>query len=241
MKNLQLAAASACLALQPALALTAHAEGWQTTLTPYLWTVGIDGDVKHGPIDVNVSADFDDIVDNMDAGGGLMLEAGNGRWVNFLQADFLKIDTGDVDTRIPGADAELEQDSLLATAATGYRVQFAERSHLDVLVGLRYAGIETDVSVQGLGERNSDNNQYDGILMLRPQFEIARNWYFSPTASIGAGDSDLTWELAPHIVYDACNYNVRIGYRTLAYEIENGDSELDIEFGGLLLGVGFTF
>jgi hypothetical protein len=34
---------------------------------------------------------------------------------------------------------------------------------------------------------------------------------------------------------------VRVGYRTLAYEIEEGSKELDIEFGGLLLGVGFTF
>ena len=79
--------------------------------------------------------------------------------------------------------------------------------------------------------------------MLRPRVALGRNWAFSPTASVGAGDSDLVWELAPELVYtnNCCNLEVRFGYRTVNYEIEEGDAEADFSFQGPMVGLGFAF
>jgi len=83
----------------------------------------------------------------------------------------------------------------------------------------------------------------DGIVMLRPRIALGKNWAFSPTASIGAGDSDLVWELAPEFVYtnQCCNLEFRAGYRTVNYELEEGDIELDFSFAGPMVGIGFAF
>ena len=97
-----------------------------------------------------------------------------------------------------------------ATVATGYRVHMSERSTIDVQIGIRYAQMDTQVSIEGVGQRDADNTIYDGILALRPRLALSKNWWFSPTMSIGAGDSDLTWELSPQFVYDcACGRRCR--------------------------------
>ena len=232
------------LALQPLLTTPAAAEDWETTLTPYLWAFGIDGDIKAQGEEFNTSTDFSDIVDNLDFGGSFMLEANKGTWVNFLQLDYLSLSNGDIETRATGVEGRLEFDSTLAAVATGYRVTMSEKSSIDVLVGLRYANLDAEARIKSLGlRRESENDQYDGILMLRPRIALSKYWSFSPTLSAGAGDSDLTWELSPEVVYtnDCCNLEFRAGYRNLNYELENGNDELDISLRGPMIGLGFKF
>lgn len=243
MKIRALVLTASVLTLQPLLTAAAAAEGWETTLTPYLWTFGLDGDIKARGEEFNTSSSFSDIVDNLDFGGSFMLEANRGTWVNFLQADYLSLSNGDVETRA-GVEGRLEFDSTMVAAATGYRVQMSETSTIDVLLGLRYANLDAEARIRALDlRRETENNQYDGILMLRPRIALSRYWSFSPTVSVGAGDSDLTWELSPEVVYanDCCNLEFRAGYRNLNYELENGNDELDIAIRGPLIGVGFKF
>ena len=212
------------------------------TLTPYLWAIGIDGDIQARGEDTNVSMDFEDVVDNLDMAGSVLLEGNVGSWVSYAMVDYLSLDTGDVETRHPGRDADLELDSTLATVATGYRVHMSERSTIDVQVGIRYAKFDTQLSIEDVGQRNADNTVYDGILALRPRLALSRNWTFSPTMSIGAGDSDLTWELSPQFVYDcACGFDVRVGYRNLNYDFEKGSDSVDMTIKGPVIGFGFSF
>ena len=113
---------------------------------------------------------------------------------------------------------------------------------IDVQIGIRYAQMDTQVSIEGVGQRDADNTIYDGILALRPRLALSKNWWFSPTMSIGAGDSDLTWELSPQFVYDcACGWDVRLGYRNLNYDFEKGSDSLDLTIKGPVIGVGFSF
>ena len=83
----------------------------------------------------------------------------------------------------------------------------------------------------------------DGIVMLRPRIALGKHWAFSPTLSVGGGDSDLVWEAAPEFVYtnDCCNLEFRFGYRTVNYEYEENNVELDFSIAGPMVGVGFAF
>jgi len=212
------------------------------TLTPYLWTLGMDGEIEVNGENTDVSADFADVIENLDFGGSVLLEADVGNWVSYAIVDYVKIDSGDVSTRVPGRDAELELSSWLATLATGYRVHMSERSTIDVQVGMRIATMESELSIEGVGSRGSDVTVYDGIIQLRPRLALSQNWTFSPTLSIGAGDSDLTWELSPQFVYDSdCGWDVRVGYRNLNYDFEKGSDSFDLSIKGPMIGVGFTF
>jgi len=236
-----LGAAIAAIALQGA-APAALAADSGFTVTPYLWAVGIDGDIQAHGEDTNVSMDFQDVVDNLDMAGSVLLEGNVGNWVSYAMVDYLSLDTGDVQTRFPGRDADLELDSTMITAATGYRVHMSERSTIDVQVGIRYAQMDVQASIEGVGQRDADNTIYDGILALRPRLALSKNWTFSPTMSIGAGDSDLTWELSPQFVYDcSCGFEVRLGYRNLNYEFEKGSDSLDLTIKGPVIGFGFFF
>lgn len=240
MRKLISAAIAAATFQAAAPAVMAAESGF--TITPYLWAVGIDGDIQARGTDANVSMDFQDVVDNLDMAGSVLLEANVGDWVSYAMVDYLGLDTGDVETRFPGRDADLELDSTLATVATGYRVHMSERSTIDVQVGIRYAKMDTQVTIEGVGQRDADNTIYDGILALRPRLALSKNWWFSPTLSIGAGDSDLTWELSPQFVYDcACGWDVRVGYRNLNYDFEKGSDSLDLTIKGPVIGVGFSF
>jgi hypothetical protein len=174
-------------------------------------------------------------------GGQLMLEADKGNWVNYAQIDYVAVDSGDVQLRNGGRDLKLTLDSSIATVATGYRWHTGERSSIDLMLGLRYGNIDSRLDVQGLGDIGSDQSQYDGVVVLRPRLMFGKHWYFSPTMSVGAGDSDLTWELSPQFVYDYCGTEIRFGYRSLNYDLENGDGSLELAMEGPMIGVGFAF
>ncbi len=216
-------------------------DAWAFRLTPYLWAMGIDGDIHIRNRDFQASSDFADIVDNMDIGGSAIFEANKGHWVNFAQLDYLSISSGDIDLRNSAADAELKSSSFLGAVATGYRFRTGERSTMDLLVGVRYASLEPEISVQGVGKFEGKSSITDAMVMLRPRFAIAENWYFSPTISVGAGDSDLVWELAPQIYFDRCGTEFRFGYRNLNYDLKEGGRSMDISISGPMIGVGFAF
>jgi hypothetical protein len=242
MKNCNLISTTiAALALQSALPAAAANDDWDVVLTPYVWAVGIDGDIQAGGEDINVAQSFSDIVENLDMGAEGILEFNKGRWVNFLQADYISMDTGDIDTHIAGVDGDLEFKSTIATFGTGYRFETGKRSTLDVMAGVRFTRFEARISIQTQSNANGDEDLYDGVLVLRPRLNITGDWYFSPTMSVGAGDSELTWEMSPQFMYDCGKYQFRIGYRNLNYDFEKGNLQMDQSMRGPMIGMGMQF
>lgn len=249
MKRNFLAAAVAALAVQSAMPAAAEdADKCCFRLTPYYWAVGIDGNLEindeQGSTDIDFNQDIGDVTDNLEFNGSLMLEHNKGNWSNFAAVDYIKTENDDTDINVAGSEIEVEADTLLATAATGYRFGAGGDSWVDLLVGVRYGKIDLEFNEKnGPGSINADDDLVDGIVMLRPRVALGRNWAFSPTASVGAGDSDLVWELAPELVYtnNCCNLEVRFGYRTVNYELEEGDIEADFSFAGPMVGLGFAF
>lgn len=240
------ATAIACLALPTAMSAAADDSGFR--LTPYYWAVGIDGSLEDNrgatTNEIDFNNDIGDITDNLEFNGSLMLEHNSGRWVNFAAVDYMKTENDDTDINIAGTEIEVETDSLLASAATGYRFSTGERSHIDVMVGVRYAKLDVEANAKGgPGSANGDADLTDGIVMLRPRIALGKYWAFSPTISVGGGDSDLVWEMAPELVYtnDCCNVEVRFGYRSVNYEYEENNIELDYSYSGPMIGVGFAF
>ena len=49
-------------------------------IAPYAWMAGIDGDVTVKGTQSSIDADFGDILDNLDYGGQVYLEARQDRW-----------------------------------------------------------------------------------------------------------------------------------------------------------------
>lgn len=218
---------------------TAGAGDWEFALTPYIWAAGIDGELAVRNREVDVKASFSDIAKNLDGAAAFIFEASNGRWVNWVQLDYMAMS---IDKGGPaGTRFDLKSDSTMFAGGTGYRFTTGARSTLDVLVGLRAFNMDNELELSPLPKTSSNNTTYDGIIALRPRVAFGEHWSFSPTLSVGAGDSDLTWELSPQFVYSYCDYEIRFGYRNLNYDTDKGNAKIDVSYRGPLIGFGWRF
>jgi hypothetical protein len=220
------------------------ADDWSFELTPYIWAVGIDGDIEVRGTKVDVDVGFDDLIDKVDLGGSFLAVIQKGRWVNWLQVDYFEISDDETADRIGGAEVEVQSDTLFLTVATGIQIDgWAEGQTFDILGGIRYARMDNELDISGIGSASRTSDIYDAVLVLRPSFQISKRWRFNPTLSIGAGDSDLTYELQPQFQY---HFNetwiARVGYRRLYYDTKGSSgNSFDGAFHGFLIGFGGTF
>ena len=233
---------------------TAADDGWKFEVTPYAWFVGIDADVKAGNRSADVDVGFGDLIDKVDLAGEIFLTAQKDQWVVWMQADYLSL-SADASTHIPTAggtlpvSAEADLDSFFLAGGFGYQFQggLTKKATTDVLLGARYASLDAsltlDAPAAGVARTvDGDADIVDVVLFLRPRVPITDKLDFNPTISIGTGDSDLVWELQPHLQYAFTDtWAGRIGYRRLVYDVKGDRVEFDGSFHGFILGVGATF
>ncbi len=225
-------------------------KSWSLEVTPYLWLVGLDADVSARNREVDVDADFEDVFDRTDAAGSLLVVGEFNRFVLWGQFDYLAMSSDEADAedrRLPDR-ITVDSDWTILEMAFGYRFDgFWAGSTIDVMAGMRYAEIDTELEFDRLGTFDSSKEIIDPMLVIRPCFPLfpsrIEGLYFNPTLGIGGGgDSDLIYELQPQIEYMITNHLLaRVGYRRLYYDIDEGDSSFDGSMQGLIIGLGGKF
>jgi len=216
-------------------------DNWKFEIVPYAWLAGIDADVTVGNRTAAVDIGFDDLIDSADLGGSFLSVTQYKQWVLWTQFDYFKLNT-DVLKDNP-VRARFKNESLFATAAIGYQFHtFGEYSTIDVLGGARYLNIDNTINADSVGSLSRSNDLVDGIFMIRPNFQLLSWLRFNPTLSVGAGDSDLTYELQPQLHFQITDHLIaRVGYRRLFYNAENSRGEFDGSFHGFIAGLGGSF
>jgi hypothetical protein len=225
---------------------SAGSTGWTFELTPYAWLSGIDADVTAKGQKVKVDQSFSDLINHVDMAGSLMAIAAYDRWEIFTQGDLVSL--SDSGTGPHGNSGVVDMDTYIVTGGAGYRFDGPfEGSKIAVLGGARYTRLESQVRVEGLGKTKNAMDVTDALFMLRPSIPLFPSKIdglrFNPTMNIGAGDSDLTYELQPEIQYNFTETVAgRLGYRRVYYKEKNDNgNEFDGSFSGLLIGLGVTF
>jgi hypothetical protein len=212
---------------------------WKFELTPYLWAAGIDADVTVRNTTVAVDVGFSDLIDKVDVGGSFLTALQYKRFVGFGQVDYVSMNTDQLDN----ATGELDSDALFATVAVGYQLNGPMKgSTIDVMGGVRLLNLDNTLTLNGRGTFEKSQTITDGVLVVRPSLPLTTWLRFSPTLAIGAGDSDLTYELQPELQFRITdNIAARVGYRRVFYDFE-GDrgNRFDGSFHGFILGVGLT-
>jgi hypothetical protein len=197
---------------------------WQFEVTPYVWMVGLDGNISANDKDVDFDQSFSDLVENVDAGGSVLGVAQYQKYVGFVQADYfsLSYNNDDFDSRAADFLEEVDIDQTFLTLGVGYQFPgFVDNSWIDVMAAARMTDLKIDV--KSLGNRSEDKSTtiWDPALVVRPCFILTDNkkFRFNPTLSIGGGgDSDLIYELQPQFQYDFTEtIAARLGYRRLYY------------------------
>jgi hypothetical protein len=216
----------------------APAAEWQWKVTPYLWAMGIDGDIGARGVTAPIDVKFTDAVENLDFGGMLFAEANNGDWGILFDGAYLKL-SDDGNTAVGPVSAEVEEWILQGAAV--HRVVKNEKTMVDAGVGGRFMNLDTDVSAAGV-DASATENWADPLLVIRVRQQFATHCFGMLVGDIGGFGvaSDLTWQLTAAAGYSFTdNISMLIGYRHLDYDYEDNGVIYDAAASGFALGLQF--
>ena len=229
-------------------------DSWQHELTIYGWYSGIDGEVQFpGPLGggSDFTVDASDIISDLKMifmGGW---QSKKGKW-SFI-GDVVYMDVGDsVDQTVTSggsgvplnASLDLDMKTWLLNGGIGYDVVQTEEASLAVVGGIRYMTLDVDIKAGLQGrttEQSGSDGLLDGIVGVSGAFNFNENWFLPYHADIGAGGSELTWQLFAAIGYRFGWGDIRLGYRHLVYELDDDYIMQDMVLSGPVLGIGFRF
>ncbi|HMP77569.1 MAG TPA: hypothetical protein PKE12_14840 [Kiritimatiellia bacterium] len=229
----------------------AHAqstEGWSFEVTPFVWYAGLEGDLKVAGRSVDFEKDAADLLDAAEVGGSIRFGATYDRFVIGALVDYFSLSTDELEEEDQPRGGTVDAKMLLAEALVGYRVDgWAEGQSFVFGVGVRNLSLDTDLKSNAGGTFSDDRNITDVMFYVLPSVPMFSSSIdglrFNPVLGIGAGDSDLAYELFPQVQYDVNDaLSVRFGYRRVGWRFEgDGDNEFNADLAGLILGVGYTY
>ena len=182
------------------------------------------GPVPTAAVSGSADVSSNDYLSNLQFAGMLSFEAAKGRWS--ILSDILYVDFSDSnrDVTIPGlgagAGVQISADTglqaMIFEIAGAYSVYKGEQGNFDVLLGMRYAGIEGKIDLNAIGPDGrtyfprikESLNFYDPIVGFKGKFLFTKNWFMPYYFDIGgfSVDSDLTMQ-----AYAAIGYRSQTG------------------------------
>ena len=148
-------------------------------------------------------------------------------------------------TPFGGASVDLDMKSWILNGGVGYDLTQTDKGVISIVGGVRYFNVEvdTEVSLGGLQLSGFSGSEglLDGIIGLRGFARLGENWFMPFHADIGAGGSELTYQLYGAVGYRFGWGDVRLGYRYLKYDLEDDMVMTDMALSGPIFGVGFRF
>jgi hypothetical protein len=246
-------AISACIAYAPlfAQAQTPAPDAWQFEFTPYLWAAGVSGWTRVGARTptVKFDANFSDIVKNLDFGAMGTLEARNGRWAIIFDTFYVRLSKTS-DPLLGGllGTARMKGDETILQLAGAYRVLDSPVTPVDVLAGVRYTNLYSQLSfsqsvlLPNGPSQSTTTNWADGFAGVRASYVFSDKWSVVGYADAGTGGTKYSWQLYGGVNYDFSKTIVaKLGYRVLTQKYEQPDFLYNVRTSGVFAGVGIRF
>ena len=231
-------------------------DSWDWKIAPYLWTVGISGDLTIGDISQDLDVSFKDILSDFEVGGSVFSEFGKGN--HAVHFDYTYIRLRPDPTALPSPP--FPPDSTLSTKMTinifepAYNYRWAGPDGGAFVVGARLMDIKMRMTpdLTGPGPIDPDPLEvgpswWDFFIGVKTHNRISENWDFGFYGTIGAGDSDLPWTLQGIFGRRFSNDN-RLGLGVRVWGIDFSENEgvmgqftgIDATFYGLIIGYEFN-
>ncbi|MEE8588658.1 MAG: hypothetical protein V3S80_04855 [Sulfurimonadaceae bacterium] len=229
---------------------------WKQSLSIYGWLPSFSGTLNY-----NIPGEGDDpdrtgessILDNIDGVFMGTYEVSKNKWSFLGDVIYLKMsDSQEGSISLPpildrpslqiGSDQELTL--WLVSVYGGYNTVNNDNVTLDIIAGMRYLSLDTDVSFT-LGSQDFNISPsaelYDAVIGVKGAVNLNENWYLPYLFDIGGGDSDLTWQASAGLGYRFGWGDVLLTYRYIYYDEGNSDLLKELEAYGPKLGVVFHF
>lgn len=234
--------------LDAAMAQSAAAPSdWGFQITPYLWLVGIGGNVSTPRgLSASFSQSIGDVLGNLDGGLMLLGDVNYRRWQILADFDYARLTTNSSGALL--GQSSLTTTEYLGTLDAGYRLVDSDTLKLDGFVGVRVMSIGNDLSVGGGGllpplSASAGDTWADPLLATRAILQIGGGFFGNAYADIGGGPSgDLTWQLYGGVGYSFDQtFAAFVGYRYLAINRNVNNFKFDISQQGPLIGLRVRF
>jgi hypothetical protein len=255
-----------CLAgWSSAWASDSTSDEWTFRVTPYLWAVGMDGDVGLGRATTSVSDSFIDIMQDSDSVMAFMgdFSASKGRWSFFVTPTWAKL--GSDDESIGPIKADVTETITIIGFGTKYRVaewsladvpggspEWANQMvSFDVLAGARYTHLKIELDFDRIGSQDKSKDWVDPFIGGVTQIGLTDKLFLKARADVGGFGvgSDVTWNafglLGYHVEPFGLNGTLFGGYRGLYQDYTDGSGRNKFEWNmtlhGPVLGLAVTF
>lgn len=213
---------------------------WRNEVSIYGWLPTITANTPL-PNSGSTTVDAEDIIDNLKMvfmGG---YSGRNDTWSMF--ADVIYMDVGDSKDIgvVEPHHVSLDMKALLVHAGGGYNLINTGDGILDLTAGVRYVDLKVDISSSEHGDASPSKDFTDFFVGVRGYKNINANWYIPYEADVGAGDTDLSWQMFAGIGYRYDWGDVKLGYRYLEFDMEDDAVVEDLSLSGAVLGVSIKF
>jgi hypothetical protein len=260
--------AMAASATLPAAAAEDMFDGkWRFSVTPYLWVPSIYGNTTFtGPrgglesLNTGTTVTGDQVLQALNMAAMLNGEVRKGDWSVFT--DYIYLNLGGAKTNVktvtgPAGNplTTLDLGSSIGlkgsiwTLAGSYTAWHDRGSHLDVLAGFRYFGIDSTLTwnlggtlgiLSNVGSVSKNFDKWDGIVGVKGQIKFGdTNWYMPYYADVGSGSGNWTWQALVGVGYQFGWGDVALSLRSLSYDFNKDNT--DIRFTGPMLSATFAF
>ena len=137
----------------------------------------------------------------------------------------------------------------MVSAAGLYRLVESQGAFLDVIGGIRYWSVDSELSLGAgwLAARKVSNKEgwIDPLVGLKGLTPIGESKFFVSVAfsigGFGVG-SDFMWDANINLGYQwTKSFTMTVGYRYLDVDYEDGDFLYDVAQNGLVLGLSWRF
>ncbi len=263
-------AAAVLVSLPAAAAEAVTGDGWEISLTPYVWATALNGDVAVGGVEAKVDADFNDVLDNLNIAAMLKAEVRKGRFGILSDTVFAQLeDSGAVgDGRL---DIDATANMLIQTLAGTYRAGTWQLGALgaagplaltvDPYAGIRYTYLDNelkgqldlpDLDINATRKTQADKQWVDPIVGLRTIWGLGERWSLVLAGDVGGiSTSDQYSAEAFGVVgyqfglFGQDNARLLAGYRALKQKFEDGSGrnrfDWDLTIHGPVLGLQIAF
>ncbi len=240
-----------CLCLLPATGpLPAAAqERWEISVTPYAWLMDVEGTVAalpgQPPVDISVS--WQDVLEDVDAGGMLLFGARRSGWM--IRGDLLYAETSSGTSRTSGflRSIDVANDFGFAGLSVGRVVEEGGRHDLAVHVGFRAWWFRTDVRIGTALPTpialSGDASWIDPMIGAVGRYELSDTWTLTGSAELGG--FGLGADIAAGFML-AADYAVRdwvslgIGWRHIYVDYDD-ELEYRVHHTGPVFGASVRF
>jgi hypothetical protein len=220
---------------------------WDWKVVPYLWAMSLDGSIAIGPLEQDISAEFSDLVSDLDIGGSLMAQIGKGKHAVHFDYTYTRLKPAPTELPAPPG-AELSSKLTINFIESAYNYRWGGPDGAGALVvGARFLDLRMRMTAGDLPAIEAGPNWVDYFVGVKTHNAISTNWDFDFYGTIGTGGSDMPWTLQAMFGRRYSNDNrLAIGLRAWGIDysekegIQNKFTIFDASVYGLIIGYEFN-